>query len=189
MDAVRLLRLVPFRVFPGLPGKGDMIHCMDRIGRRYSPICRSILDDVRADGDVQVPAGKDLFELFDICRIGDVDGDIIGEGIHILFIGDRHIHDFAAHEPWLSMLGPGKFIESQVNIEAQVSYLTGHGFMTQAEGIEGPRIKARLTARFKGKGTAGEFMLADVAVNVVEHGRIAVEIQVFFTIFILSYIR
>ena len=82
------------------------------------------------------------------------------------------------------MLGPGKFIESQINIEAQVANLAGHRFMAQAEGVERPRIKTGLAARFKGKGSTGEFMLADIAVNVVEHGRIAVEIQVFFTIFI-----
>ena len=184
LDAVGLFMLVRFGIFPRLPGEGDMVDRMDRVRRRYSPVSRRIFDDVRADGDVQVPAGKDILELLDVRRIGDVDGDIVREGIHVLFIGDGHVHDFAAHEPRLGVLGPGKFIEGQVNVETQVAYLAGHGLVAQAEGVEGPRIEAGLAACFKGKGPSGEFVLADVAVNMVEHGRIAVEIQIFFAVLI-----
>ena len=184
LDTVRLFRLFAVFIFPRLPGKGDVVDRMDRVRRRRGTVGRGIFDDVRTDGDVKVAAGKDFLQLLDVGRISDVDGDVVRERIHVLFVGDGHIHDFAAHEARLSMLGPGKFIEGQVDIEAQVAYLAGYSFMAQTEGVEGPRIEAGLAALTDGKGAVQEFMLADVAVNVIEDRRIAVEIEVLFAVFI-----
>ena len=82
------------------------------------------------------------------------------------------------------MLGPGKFIEGQIYVEAQVANLAGHGLMPQAEGIEGPRVEAGLAGRREGKGAVLELMMADIAVNMIQDSGVAVKVQNAFGIFV-----
>ena len=176
--------VVPPLVFPRFSGEGDVIYRMDGILRRRGLVSRGVFDDVGPDGDIQVFLGKNRLQPCYVLRIGNVDGNIVGEGIHVLFVGDGHIHDLAPHEAGLGMLGPGKFIEGQIYVEAQVANLAGHGLMPQAEGVEGPRIEAGLAGRREGKGAVLELMMADIAVNVIQDSGIAVKVQNAFGIFV-----
>ena len=169
--------------FPRFSGKGNVVHCMYGISCRHSFIGRGVFDDVGPDGDIQLFSRKDFLQASHVGLVGNIDRHVVREGVNVLFIGHGHIHDLAAHEPRLGMFGPGKFIEGQIDIESQVADPAGHGLVAQTEGVEGAGIKAGLMMARELEGAAEELVTADIAVDVVQHGGIAVEIQCPFAVF------
>ena len=101
----------------------DVVHRMNRIFDRFLLIRRGIGNDIATDHDIQLFSGKHLSQAFQIRRIGDIDRNIIREQVHMELIRHRHTHNLTADQMRLRLFRPGKFIDRQKYLIAEVANL------------------------------------------------------------------
>ena len=90
----------------GYPAKHDVVHAVHRAvaGRRL--VGGRAVDYVGSHDKIQLPAGKQLPQPFQIVGIGNVDGDIIGKQLHMEFIRHRHGGDLPPDQAGLGLFRP-----------------------------------------------------------------------------------
>ena len=104
------------------------------------------MDHVGARHDINLLLRKDLPQPLQIRRIGDIDGDIVGEQMDIKLIGHGHIDDLPAHQMGLGLFRPGKFVNGQEYRIAQLPDPPGDLLVGQSERVKGAREERHLAA-------------------------------------------
>ena len=164
-------------LFLGFSGKDNMVHPVDGILCRRLPIAGGVTDHVGSDRDIEFPSLEGLLQSPHIVIVRDVHGKIIRKRINPLFIRHRHIHDLAALEPWLRVLGPGKLIQRQIHVEPHIPDSSGHCLMPQTERVEGARVKRNLPPGRKTEFPLLRPVLANVPIEAVQHSCVVIEFQ------------
>ena len=126
----------------------DVVHRMNRIFDRFLLIRRGIGNDIAADHDKQLFSGKHLSQAFQIRRVGDIDRNIIWEQVHMELIRHRHAHDLTADQMRLRLFRPGKFIDRQKYLIAEVADLADNLLVRQRKRVKRAREECHLVPLF-----------------------------------------
>ena len=127
-------------------------------------------DDVAARHQVELPAREEVGEALEILRRGDVDGDFVGEEVHVPEPSHGHAHDLPPPELGQGMLAPGEFVHGQVDLEAPGANLLHNALVAGGEGVEGAGEEGNRRLGRVGEGAQLHLALHQKAVEVVEHG-------------------
>ena len=84
----------------------DMVHAVDGIGAGRRLVGGRAVDHVGAHDEVQLTSGEHVLQPPQIAGIGDVDGDIVGEQMHMEFVRHRHGGDLPPDQAGLGLFRP-----------------------------------------------------------------------------------
>ena len=82
---------------------------------------------------------EQLAELPEIVRVRDVDRDLVREEIDVEIPRDGHVDDLPADEVGLRFLGPGKFIDSQIDFKTHFADRPNNSTVGKRKGIKSSR--------------------------------------------------
>ena len=151
-------------------------------GRRF--IGRGVCHYVGTDSQIQLPPGEHLPQAVQVGGSCQVHGNVVGEQIHVEFIGHGHTDDLPPHQGRLGLFGPGEFIHRQVDLKAQVPDGQHDALVAEGEGVEGAGEERRLLRYPELEGAALDTVLDDEAVNVGESCGGIEEGQLFLGLFV-----
>ena len=140
----------------------DVLKMMNAVRFRLPFIGGGIGNDIAAYYNMYVLSGEKTFQISQILWIAQIDLDLIWYHVDIPFVGHRHGDDPAPNSSGLGLFRPGKFIDSQVDFEAQLLDFLNDSLMAEGEGIEGP-------------GEKGDFLIFRVVESTLNHGVIGNE--------------
>ena len=132
-------------------------------------------NDIRSNNKVELPAREHLLQLLQILRAAGIDGQLVGEQVHVELVRDAHVDDLPADEMRLCPLGPGEFVHGQIHFESHVSDHLRDALVGQSEWVEGAREEGHLAAGLDFQLPLQQAVLGDEAVQAGEAGR-AVEV-------------
>ncbi len=166
------------------PAKNDMIQRMHGALPRRHTVRGRVGYHIGPDRKIQLPTGKDLTQANQILRRGKIHGDIMGEEIHVELVRHRHTDNLTADQRGLGFLGPGEFVDCQIDFHAQIPDCRDDALMRQREGVEGAWEECRLAPFLEDKGTAFDTMPDSEAVDMGQRGGGIEEGQFLFRLFV-----
>ena len=126
---------------------------------------------VAARHQVHLLVGEQLPQALEVCGVGDVHRDLVGEQVHVEVPGDGQVDDLPADQVGLGLLGPGELVHRQIDLEAQVPDGVDDALVGQGEGVEGAGEEGDLLGPQEGEGAVVQPPQGDEPVDVGQGGR------------------
>ena len=146
--------------------KDQMIQIVDRAGDRIYLIRRGVGHNIGTDSQIQLSPLKYSPQTIQVIGIGQIDRCVMGEEIHIKGICDGHTDDLTANQRRLSLLGPGEFVNGQIDFKAQITDSLYDALVRQREGVEGSGEESCLWATFEGEGADFDLLTDNETINM-----------------------
>ena len=155
----------------------DMVHAVDGIGAGRRLVGGRAVDHVGAHDEVQLTSGEHVLQPPQIAGIGDVDGDIVGEQMHMEFVRHRHGGDPAADQAGLGLFRPGELVHRQKHLVPHVPDGAGQRLVGQGKGVEGAGEEGHPLPLAEGEGAVVCLVPDDELVHAVQRRRAVQVVQ------------
>ena len=85
---------------------------------------------IAAHHQIHFFAREHSLQFLQICIVCNIHRNIVREQIYIFFVGYRHHNNLPPCHARLRFLGPGKFVQSQIHLKAQIADFLYNAFVT-----------------------------------------------------------
>ena len=140
-----------------LPARRKMMWFMEWMDQSGAgPDRRSVGYHVAARHQVHLLIGEQLPQALQVCGVGDVHRDLVGEQVHMEVPGDGQVDNLPADQVGLGLLGPGELVHRQIDLKAQVPDGVDNALWDRVKGskVRGKRRSSGAAGRRRGRGPA-----------------------------------
>ena len=146
-----------------------------RLGRLL--VGRGVDHHVAAHHDGHAAPRERLAQLAQVLRVGDVHREVLREDVNVELVRHGHGYDAAADAVGLGALGPGKFVDGQQHLEAQVADGPDDALVGQGEGVKRAGEEGHGPRWAEVEPAVEQPLLGEEAVQLAQHERPVVERQ------------